>query len=117
MSWRALGRAAVLCACAGAAFAHGPADWISKGGYRNAAGEQCCGENDCHEIAGAHVSVTPAGYLVDVPGYPSPHGLGLIGAIKETVPFSEALPSPDGKFWRCEWGGKRRCFFAPPPST
>ena len=21
--------------------------WINKGGYRNAAGEWCCGENDC----------------------------------------------------------------------
>jgi hypothetical protein len=32
------------------------------------------------------------------------------------VPFSEALPSPDGRYWRCQWGGSRKCFFAPPPS-
>jgi len=32
------------------------------------------------------------------------------------VPFSEALPSPDGAYWRCQWGGARKCFFAPPPS-
>jgi hypothetical protein len=32
------------------------------------------------------------------------------------VPFSEALPSPDGNYWRCQWGGTRKCFFAPPSS-
>jgi hypothetical protein len=33
----------------------------------------------------------------------------------ETVPFSEAQPSPDGAYWRCKRpDGSRRCFFAPP---
>ena len=36
----------------------------------------------------------------------------------ESVPFSEAQPSPDGEFWRCKRpDGTRRCFFAPPPAT
>ena len=29
------------------AYAHGPAEWIQRGGYKNAAGELCCGERDC----------------------------------------------------------------------
>jgi hypothetical protein len=83
--------------------AHGPAEWIQRGAYRNAAGELCCGERDCAEIAEDDVSITRAGYFVK--------------SIRETVPFSEALPSPDGHFWRCQWGGMRKCFFAPPSST
>jgi hypothetical protein len=83
--------------------AHGPAEWIQQGGYRNAVGELCCGERDCLELADADVSVTAAGYFVK--------------SISETVPFGEALPSPDGHYWRCYWGGKRKCFFAPPGTT
>jgi hypothetical protein len=82
------------------AHAHGPAEWIQRGGYKNVLGELCCGERDCVEIADADVKITQAGYL--------------IVSIKETVPFSEATPSPTGTYWRCFWGGKRKCFFAPP---
>jgi hypothetical protein len=85
------------------ASAHGPAEWIQRGGHRNAAGELCCGERDCAEIAGEDVNITGAGYFVR--------------SIRETVPFSEALPSPDGHYWRCQWGGARKCLFAPPPLT
>jgi len=83
--------------------AHGPAEWIQTGGYRNAAGELCCGERDCFELAEGDVSVISVGYFVR--------------SLEEIVPFSEAQPSPDGRFWRCQWGGSRKCFFAPPPST
>jgi hypothetical protein len=72
------------------------------GAYRNAAGELCCGERDCFELSGEDISITEAGYFVK--------------SIRETVRFSEALPSPDGNYWRCQWGGSRKCFFAPPPS-
>ena len=82
--------------------AHGPAEWIQRGGYRNAVGELCCGDRDCFELASSDVSVTSSGYFVQ--------------STRETVPFSEALPSPDGHYWRCQWGGMRKCFFAPPPS-
>jgi hypothetical protein len=84
------------------ASAHGPAQWIQDGGYRNAVGELCCGERDCFELSDEDVGITSAGYFVR--------------STRETVPFSEALPSPDGRFWRCQWGGARKCFFAPPPS-
>jgi len=92
----------LLAATLSLATAHGPAEWIQRGGFRNAAGELCCGERDCVEISGEDVSITGAGYFVR--------------SIRETVPFSEALPSPDGHYWRCQWGGARKCFFAPPPS-
>jgi hypothetical protein len=82
------------------ASAHGPAEWIQRGGYKNAAGELCCGERDCFELAEADVTVTAVGYFVK--------------SVSETIPFTEALPSPDGRYWRCQWGGMRKCFFAPP---
>jgi hypothetical protein len=85
------------------AYAHGPAEWIQRGGFKNAAGELCCGERDCFELTDADVKITSAGYYVV--------------SIKETVPFSEATPSPDGRYWRCQWGGSRKCFFAPPSAT
>lgn len=76
--------------------------WIMKGGHRNAAGEWCCGEGDCFEVE--PVRITANGYLIMATG--------------ETVPFSEAKPSQDGKYWRCKRpDGSRRCFFSPPPST
>ena len=81
-------------------FAHD--SWISRGGLRNTAGEWCCGEGDCFVVPGKSVSMNGGGYT-------------LFGT--ETVPFSEAQPSPDGAFWRCKRpDGSRRCFFAPPPS-
>ena len=91
-----------LSATLSLAGAHGTGEWIQRGGYKNAAGELCCGERDCFELASGDVTVTSAGYFVH--------------STRETVPFSEALPSPDGHYWRCQWGGARKCFFAPPPS-
>ena len=85
------------------AYAHGPAEWIQRGGYKNALGELCCGERDCFELSDAEVKVTPVGYLVV--------------STQEVVPFHEATPSPTGTYWRCYWGGKRKCFFAPPGSS
>jgi len=85
------------------AHGHGTADWIQRGAYKNAVGELCCGERDCTEIKGADVQITPSGYFII--------------SIKETVPFEEATPSPTGTYWRCYWGGRRKCFFAPPGTT
>lgn len=86
-----------------AASAHGPAQWIQDGRYTNSVGELCCGERDCFELADDDVKATPAGYFIK--------------SLQETVPYREATPSPDGKFWRCQWGGTRKCFFAPPPGS
>ena len=87
--------------------------WISRGGLRNGAGEWCCGEGDCFIVPKDRVVMTGEGYVI-VQG-----PLAGMGPVQhETVPFSEAQPSPDGEFWRCKRpDGSRRCFFAPPPST
>lgn len=93
------------------AFAHD--SWISRGALRNGAGEWCCGEGDCFIIPGKNVSAVPAGYRLRLNQ--------VIGGSEqdstETVPYSEAQPSPDGEYWRCKRpDGSRRCFFAPPPT-
>jgi len=78
--------------------------WINRGGFRNAAGEWCCGAGDCFTVPSEKVSVNGIGYILKEYG-------------NELVPFSEAQPSPDGAYWRCKRpDGSRRCFFAPPPS-
>ncbi len=75
--------------------------WINKGGYRNAAGEWCCGEYDC-----------------DSPEQVASTGLGWVVNGIEFVPYSEAAPSPDGKVWICRRPDKtRRCVFGPPPNS
>jgi hypothetical protein len=100
---------AAFLLCAVPAQAHGPAQWIQDGHYKNAVGELCCGERDCFELADADVKTRPDGYHVTL------HPSG--GDVVEVIPYSEATPSPDGKYWRCQWGGSRKCFFAPPPGS
>lgn len=95
------------------AFAHD--SWISRGGHKNAAGEWCCGEGDCFAIPADSVEYG-LGDLASADGSHVVWGYKLYGA--EFVPESEAMPSPDGQFWRCKRpDGSRRCFFAPPPGT
>jgi hypothetical protein len=55
------------------------------------------------ELADGDVIATSAGYFIK--------------SAEETVPYSEATPSTDGRYWRCQWGGLRKCFFAPPPGS
>ena len=75
--------------------------WINRGGYRNSAGEWCCGENDCES-----------------PGQIAVTGKGWVIGGKEFVPFEEATPSPDGKIWICRRPDHtRRCVFGPPPGS
>ena len=94
--------AAALLTLGSIAYAHN--HWINRGGYRNVAGEWCCGEGDCFSIPGERVAITTVGYE--------------LRDLNEIVPFAEAQPSPDGAYWRCKRpDGSRRCFFAPPPST
>src|SRR5712692_7314950 len=83
------------------ALPHGEAEWINRGGYRNAAGELCCGERDCAKLEDDDVTRTSAGDF-------------YIRSLTEIIPEREAQPSPDGRYWRCQWGGERKCFFAPP---
>ena len=98
-----VGLVGALLAIGALASAHD--SWINRGGFRNAAGEWCCGAGDCFTIPSEKVSVNGIGYILREYG-------------NELVPFNEAQLSPDGAYWRCKRAdGSRRCFFAPPPST
>lgn len=78
--------------------------WISRGKFKNTANEWCCGDIDC--------AVVPENRV-----HPNGVGYDLVLDRTETVPYSEALPSQDGQYWRCHRpDGTRRCFFAPQPS-
>lgn len=86
--------------------AHGDAQWIEQGRFKNIIGELCCGERDCNPIADDDVITKPDGFY--------------IVSLKELVPYAEATPTPPeggGRYWRCAWGGQRKCFFAPPGAT
>jgi hypothetical protein len=88
--------------------------WISRGGLRNAAGEWCCGEDDCFVVPTEQVSARVDGYHVVV--HQVVAGKDELRA--EIAPYGEAQPSPDGAYWGCQRpDGSRRCFFAPPPNT
>jgi len=110
-----------LAALAGPAPAHEL--WIN--GTRNPAGEWCCGAEDCGVVDGKGVHVSPRGY--DLRGSVT-YGEAVTGnaadgptrreQVNETIPFNQALPSPDGAYWRCKRpDGSPRCFFAPPPGS
>lgn len=99
--------------------------WISRGSYRNPAGEWCCGAVDCGVVAPGAVKAGTGGYSLRGP---VTYGEAATGNaqdgpthqedINETVPYSQSLPSPDGAYWRCKRpDGTPRCFFAPPPRS
>ncbi len=103
-----------VTAFAGPALAHD--HWINHGGYRNKAGEHCCGGEDCAALDPGAVRSTASGYTVK--GYGTINGImGRLSSrvqIEEIVPYSEVQRSRDGRFWRCQRAdGSRRCFFAP----
>ena len=109
---------AVLLLLATPALAHGPAEWIQRGGYKNGLGELCCGERDCGYKVSGTIEEKTGGYAVDAIFMVTPvGGAHFTIHLKEFVPFSEATPSPTGEFWFCKWGGKRKCFFAPGGSS
>ena len=65
------------------AFAHD--NWINRGGFKNGAGEWCCGDYDCKSYT--RTSSTASGWMVE----------------GELVPFDEAMPiaPPDGQLTIC----------------
>lgn len=106
-----------------AAFAHDM--WISRDSYKNPAGEWCCGADDCGVVSPDAVKAIRDGYSLRGP---VTYGEAVTGNaddgptrqenLNEVVPYSQALPSPDGAYWRCKRpDGSPRCFFAPPPGT
>jgi hypothetical protein len=85
----------VASAIAWPAAAAAPAE-RSETGTRMAA---FAGERGCTAIAEDDVVVVPHGFLIH--------------RLKEFVPYDEASPSPDGRYWRCTIGGQRSRFMAP----
>jgi hypothetical protein len=123
---RTLARASVVLATSLFSFSALAHDiWISRGTYRNPAGEWCCGAEDCGVVSPNAVQAGQGGYSLrgDVT-----YGVGVTGnaadgptrheIVNEMVPYSQSLPSPDGAYWRCKRpDGSPRCFFAPPPGS
>lgn len=93
----------LLAGGAGLARAHGDHDWIRRGGYLGVDGSSCCGVDDCDQVPASRVERTPEGYRL--------RDFGIL------IPFRQATPSEDGKFWLCRDKKLMRCFFAPPPGT
>src|SRR5262245_29653305 len=60
----------------------------------------CCGKNDCKEVAPETMHVTPTGVF-------------MFDDTDLIIDVSRAMPSPDGRIWRCIWGGEIRCLFVP----
>jgi hypothetical protein len=99
--WIVVALVALTLACLsfGNAGAHDfPADWIGQERRTNAANMLCCGAGDCKPYRMSEIKVTPEGYVL-------PNG--------DLIPFNVAAPSVDEFFWSCEWGGSRKCTFAP----
>jgi hypothetical protein len=79
-------------------FAHD--SWINRGGFKNTAGEWCCGDYDCKSYT--RTSSTATGWMIE----------------GELVPFDEAMPvaPPDGQLTICRRpDGTRRCVFGLKP--
>jgi hypothetical protein len=111
-----LGLAVGLLIDPGKAAAHDPdtgnPNWIAEGNYTSPeTGARCCGPKDCDRLDASKIQATPRGFIL--------HAYN-----DELVPYSQATPSEDGKFWRCHStvfnhvdgstsGGERLCFFAP----
>jgi hypothetical protein len=98
--------------------AHGPAEWIQRGEYKNRVGELCCGENDCGLLSTGAVVRVPGGYQVDaVFAGQNKQGQPFQFPIKGFVRDEDATPSPDGEYWACSWGGMLKCFFVVLPGS
>ena len=109
---------ALLCLTGGwSASAHD--SWINRRNLRNSANELCCGPQDCGIMVAGGIIAMTRGYEVDAEFLiEHENGDRIRERVREFVPYSEALPSPDGAFWRCKRpDGTRRCFFAPKPGS
>lgn len=81
-------------------YAYAHESWINRGGFKNGAGEWCCGEHDCKTYT--RTSSTAAGWMIE----------------GELIPYDEAMPvaPPDGKLTICRRpDGTRRCVFGLKP--
>ena len=100
--------------------AHDPqhqSDWIGEHRYMSPiTGKSCCGRMDCGVVDNDAVRRVEGGYEV--------HGwvryfsyFGVNQQVDEFWPTNETLISEDGRYWRCQAMGERRCVFVPSPPT
>lgn len=100
------------------AVAHNDAQWIQDGAYKNKIYELCCGIADCGQKISGAVIAMPDGFKVDAVFRITPRfGDPIDEEVHEFVPTADATPSIDGIYWRCRWGGGRKCFFYPMPGS
>lgn len=78
--------------------AHEDADWIRM----HPDFSWCCSEHDCGVYPAEKVHVSDRGYVIED---------------GEVIPYEDAKPSNDGRYWRCVRPGGTRCFFAPPSGS
>ena len=75
--------------------------WVDR--TKNKKGERCCDAGkDCFAVLPERVKATEGGVNVT-----TDDGRMVF------IPGSEIMPSDDGRYWMCAWGGQIRCFFAP----
>ena len=73
--------------------------WVDKSISKT--GERCCDAGkDCHKVPAERVMSHRDGVIL--PDYNN-----------AVIPGDQIMPSEDGRYWVCIWGGKVRCFFAP----
>lgn len=108
---------AFLLFMAGVSRAHGPAQWVQDGNYKNSVGELCCGQRDCGFFKAGRIEHVDGGYEVDAVFQVEFGGQIQLIHFKGFVSEDRASPSPTGEYWACMWGGELKCFFAPPPGS
>ena len=115
---RVLVAAVLLGGFFASAYAHNDAQWIEDGKYKNLMAELCCGLGDCGQKISGTVIATPDGFKVNAVFRITPrYGPPIDEQVNEFVPTADATPSIDGIYWRCRWGGGRKCFFYPMPGS
>ena len=62
----------------------------------------CCGSNDCEEVSADDVIQPGADHR------------WRFKDSRYAIDMDRAMPSPDGRYWRCVWNGEIKCFFTPP---
>ena len=99
--------AMLIIALFGVTLAQAHDHWVSKGGYKNAAGEWCCGSYDCkaHEATFS----TALGWIIET-GEIVPYDEGILDK------NGKAVIPPDGSVTVCRRpDGSRRCAFGRKP--
>jgi heme A synthase len=100
-----------LMLIAGAAYAHGDAQWIADNKrYVDEAGAHCCGVADCRRDQAAKFRESDAGVWVTT-------GAGAEVLVPRRLVGRGLYPSIDDWWWICIRGGEIKCVFKPTGGT